>query len=271
MKQIKKRLAVFIIWDAYGDRISSNGFIRYLNNFYEKVLLVVNYSQTLKEYPIESFAKALYGDNPKIKIIKDYQFKILKFFSFLIKFDIFDACYSENNQFTNIRGEVYNKNNKFINNKKISPKIKLDNASLFYTSLGLPKKIRLENFYTKRFPIDYFHKFQKTPYAVICEMYKYQIKRKYISRHLRIVNLHNLSDNIIKLIQLIEAAKEVHLIENSIALLVYHLQYKKLMKLKKINLHLYARKEPERIYSNKNMFSLMLLNPKLGNWNIITK
>jgi hypothetical protein len=102
-------------------------------------------------------------------------------------------------------------------------------------------------------------------------MYKNQINRKYIPKNIKIINLHHLSDNTIKLIQLIESAAEVHLIENSIALLVYHMQFKKLMKLKKINLHLYARKEPERVYTKDNKFIRMLLSPKLKNWNLITR
>jgi hypothetical protein len=269
MKKIRKQLAIFISHDAFGDWISTNGFIRYLNNFYKKVLLLSFDSNPFKENSIEYFVRTLYRDNPNIQIIKNYQFKILKFFSFLIKFDVFDTRNNENSRITNILGKVYNNHNKFIKAKNISVKGKIDNASLFYTSLGLQKKIRLNNFYCRRFEVDYFHKFQKVPYAVICEMYANQINRKYISKHLRIINIHNLSDNIIKLIQLIESAKEVHLIENSIALLVYHMQYKKIMKLKKINLHLYARKEPSRIYSKDNKYSLMLLNPKLNNWKAI--
>jgi hypothetical protein len=271
MKKVRKQFVIFITYDAYGDWISTNGFIRYLNNFYKKVLLLSFNSNPLKENSIEYFVRTLYRDNPNIRIIKQYQYKILKFFSFLIKFDVFDTRYEESNLITNIRGEVYNRHNKFAKTKNISAKEKLDNASLFYTSLGLPKKLRLNNFYCKRFQIDYFHRFQKVPYAVICEMYLNQINRKYISKHLRIINIHNFSDNIIKLIQLIENAEEVHLIENSIALLIYHMQYKKIMKLEKINLHLYARKEPARIYSKDNKFSLMLLNPKLKNWNAIIK
>jgi hypothetical protein len=271
MVKKKRGLAVFVIYDAYGDWLSSNGFIRYLNIFYKKVLLVIDYSQILKKYPTEYFVKTLYRDNKNIKIIKNYQFRVLKFFSFLIKFDIFDVCYNENNLITNKRGEVYNKNNKFIKTKNISVKTKLDNASLYYFSLGLSKKIRLNNFYCRRFEVDYFYKFQKVPYVAICEMYKNQINRKFIPKNIKIINLHNLSDNIIKLIQLIESAKEVHLIENSIALLVYHMQFKKFMKLKKINLHLYARKEPERIYTKDNKFIRMLLSPKLKNWNLITR
>lgn len=267
----KKWLAVFIVYDAYGDWLSSNGFIRYLNNFYQKVLIVIDYSQTLKKYPTEYFVKTLYRDNQNIIIIKNYQFKFLKFFSFLIKFDVFDVCYNESNIITNIRGVVYNKNNKFIKTKNISAKVKLDNATLYYTSLGLSAKVRLNKFYCRRFKIDYFKIFQKKPYIVICEMYKNQINRKYISKNVRVINLHHLSDNIIKLVQLIESAAEVHLIENSIALLVYHMQFKKLMKLKKINLHLYARKEPERIYTKNNKFIKMLLSPKLKNWNLITQ
>jgi len=267
----KKCLAVFFTYDAYGDWLSSNGFIRYLNNFYENVLLVTEYSHTLKKYPTEYFVKTLFRDNQNIRIIKNYQFKFLKFFSFLIKFDIFDVRHHGNNLITNKRGVVYNKNNKFIKTKNISVKVKLDNASLYYTSLGLSAKVRLNNFYCRRFEIDYFQKFQKIPYIVICEMYKNQINRKYIPKNIKIVNLHHLSDNTIKLIQLIESAAEVHLIENSIALLVYHMQFKKLMKLKKINLHLYARKEPERIYTKNNKFIRMLLSPKLKNWNLITR
>jgi len=54
--------------------------------------------------------------------------------------------------------------------------------------------------------------------------------------------------------------------------LIYHLQYKKIMKNVAINMHTYSRKESIRkctSLSNSNLYLDMFLYPKLKNWNFI--
>ena len=108
-------------------------------------------------------------------------------------------------------------------------------------------------------------------YAIICEMENGMIDRKHIKED-KVINLHRLTDNFMHTIKLIENAKEVHLIENSVSLFVYHMQCAGKMDATPINLHAYARKESHRKCDGPNCdnkFLNMLKYPQLENWNFI--
>ena len=85
-----------------------------------------------------------------------------------------------------------------------------------------------------------------------------------------LINIEYLSE-VYDICKIIENAEECHLIENSNALFIYHLQYKNLIKNNKIYLHAYARTEPHRICRKNlnNVYIDMFLQPKLDNWEII--
>jgi hypothetical protein len=70
----------------------------------------------------------------------------------------------------------------------------------------------------------------------------------------------------------IENSDDIHLIENTVSLFVYHMQAAFLLKNFKVNLHAYARKETHRKCVGSecnNIFLNMLLLPKLENWEFI--
>jgi len=87
-----------------------------------------------------------------------------------------------------------------------------------------------------------------------------------------VVNLHRLTDNFMHTLKIIENASDVHLIENSISLFVYHMQHIMKMDLVDVSLHTYARQEPHRKCESPdsdNIFLNMLKCPQLSNWKFI--
>lgn len=169
------------------------------------------------------------------------------------------------------------------------PRIKnSDMISEFYNKLGFPDEIKYKCFNFFRNEEDENNLIKKlnlpSSYAVVCEYDKHPnqqgnvlnlstklaifdsnntISRKFIKSDY-IVNLHMLSEKYFDLIKLIENAEEVHLIENSLSMLVYFLQLSGRMEKIPINFHTYYRKEESRKDNYKSY-----MNPKLDNWTFI--
>jgi hypothetical protein len=287
-------------YDAYGDWLSYNGIIRFLLQYYDYIYIITTYIDYVKE---------MYRDSNKIIIVREiklnpynsYLFEYNKNIPKLINIDSnvdeLSLCIWDKNPIKKI-----NSTNKFFNNiNRIGKFFKIDcidiknppeilskpdllkensldyenNSTAFYLANGIPKHIKFDYFYYQRNLDDeelLYNKLSLTnkEYIVICEYGDNLIDRKYITNK-HIINLHNIS-KFFDVIKVIENASEVHLIENAVALYVYHMQTKNLMNNIKINLHTYARKEPARILTNNvksNIYLDMLLQPKLPNWNII--
>lgn len=250
---------VFVIYDAFGDWISSNGMIRHLSQFYDEVYLV-------HDTPVVvPFTSHMFRDNGKIIPVEgviDPGYDC----------DVIDVRVGEIYSNPGNNGNYFNKINKFGKEFFVST----DNASSFYTELGIDPKLRISKFnYERDLEIeDNLYKSLDLPssYSVICEIEENMIDRKYISG--KTINLHNLTDNFLNVSKIIENANEIHLVENSISLFVYHMQSVNKMKDVPINLHAYARKEPHRRCDGPecdNKFLNMLKCPKLENWNFIWK
>lgn len=162
-----------------------------------------------------------------------------------------------------------------------------DNCSYwFYNCNGMPHDIKYKNFMFNRLYEDENKLFDSlnidSDYVAICEYsspYNIEdqtlnpienlIDRKYLNDKDRIINLHNLSAKYLDILKVVENAKEVHLIENSVALFIYFMQISGRMKKVPIKLHAYARKEIKRDYKINPHFLNMFLNPKLDNWEFI--
>jgi hypothetical protein len=167
------------------------------------------------------------------------------------------------------------------------PHGKHDNCSFwFYNSNGLPHEIKYKNFMFERLYEDENELFDSlninSDYVAICE-YKSEyniedqtsepvenlIDRKYLNQQDRFINLHNLSSKYLDILKVVENAKEVHLIENSVALFVYFMQLSGRMKKFPVKLHAYARREKKRDYKVNPQFLNMFLTPKIDNWEFI--
>lgn len=252
---------IFIGYDAIGDYISYNGMIRFLADKYDNVIIVTTYN---------NFVSLLFRDNQKIKNINFYDYNEL--IRNQNNFDIIDVRIGEKYfKPYNVNGIFYDKDNKI---GKLTDQCVNDNASSFYSSLGLPIEMRIENFHFERLINEedtLYKSIIGSTYSVICEYTGCYINKDYINNK-NCINLHRLSPNMLDIIKIIENAEEVHLVENSIALLVYHMQSLNLMKNIKVNLHAYSRKENHRLCNSENcnnFYLNMLLYPKLKNWNFI--
>jgi hypothetical protein len=253
----------FIGYDAIGDYISYNGMIRSLSEYYDKVTVVTNYGD---------FVRLSFRDNDKITNISyNSYYELINKDEY---FDIIDARVWEDYGKPPIKGNYYDRNNKFGD---LCEQVVNDNASSFYSILGFPISNRINKYYLQRLDeqennLMNKHHLINTEYSVICEYGINNINRKYVEKE-NIVNLHMISNDMLDIVKIVENANDIHLIENSVALLIYHLQSKNLMKKVNVNLHAYSRKDvPYRVCNgdDKNNFYInMLLSPRLENWNII--
>lgn len=249
-------------YDAFGDWISINGLPRYLikEHSYEKVYLV------LEQESSRNFVNFLYEDDSRINIIMHRDFE-----NVCTTEDVIDTRYNESYPVVGT-GNYWSYQNPFgdyIHNGEAS------NSDNFYVKLGIDNKIKNEYFFFSRkidLENDLFNKQDLSePYSIVCEYGEHLIDKKYL-KYSKIVNLHCISPNFVDTLKILENSDDVHLIENSVALFVYHLQAANLLKKFKVHLHAYARKEPHRRCSGEgcdNLYLNMLLLPKLDNWEII--
>ncbi len=250
-------------YDAFGDWVSINGLVRYLiqHYHYKKVYLVLEYNETRK-----NFVELLYGDNPKISTIMDHEFE-----SICINEDVIDTRVNE--YYSRVgSGNYWSNHNTLEDYKHIGPTSNSDN---FYIKLGINSEVKNKYFFFSR-KVDLEEKLFDSlnltePYSVICDYDENLIDRKYL-KYSKVVNLHNISPNLVDVLKILENSDDIHLIENTVSLFVYHMQAAFLLKNFKVNLHAYARKETHRKCVGSecnNIFLNMLLLPKLENWEFI--
>lgn len=249
---------VFIIYDAFGDWISANGMIRHLSKQYQKVYLI-------HDTPVVvPFTQNMFKDNVNIVPVQGMNIPHSDY-------DVIDLRIHEIYSSPGGSGVYFNKMNKFGTESFSST----DNASSFYCELGLNPKMRVKEFYYERDleKEDELYQSLNLPsnYSVVCEMNEGMIDKKYVKEE-HIVNLHRLTDNFMHTLKVIENANDIHLIENSISLFVYHMQHISQMKPVDIYLHTYARQEPHRRCTSPdsdNVYLNMLKCPKLLNWSFV--
>ena len=251
-------------YDAFGDWVSINGLIRYVmdQRHYDKVYLVLEHNDKRK-----NFVKLLYGDEPKIHTVMDRQLNE----ECTIRDDIIDLRYNESYH-RSVSLNYWCKHNKFGDHKHFG---KASNSDNFYIHLGIDPKIKNERFFFSRLydlEEELFASLNiDEPYSVVCDYGENLIDRKYV-KHKKIINLHNISPNLVDVLKILENSDDIHLIENTIGLFVYHLQCANLLDRFDVNLHAYARKESHRKCDGpdcNNPYLNMLLLPKLDNWEVV--
>lgn len=276
-------------YTGYGDWISLCGLVRFLCSKYDEVNIIID----LFYY---DFIKNLYKDENKINLVSlEYFVKYIENNDDYDYLDLLVSNFSENikeNHFNTINQIGVKFGFPFI---KINPKwflvdgypanynrnikkILENNASSFYASAGIPKEYRVDKFDYVRDHDDENNFFQSLnlpeKYIVVSEYDINIINRKYIkNKNLPIININNLSKKYWDIIKVLEKAEEVHLLENSTSLMVYHLQYKNIMEKVPVDFHTYARRDdPGRKCISEevsNIFMDMVMCPKLKNWNFI--
>lgn len=267
---------VFIGYDAIGDHLTNSGMVRYLLEKYKTIYVVTNRCLPL----VKNLFK---DDNRIIPIISEHLIDMMD-----PNFDIIDVRVWEkyppnpfNPKVIEHNGIYYDSSNKIGN---IAEEWVNDNASSFYYFMGLPSDIRLKKFFFQRSHEEENELFtkldlQEKEYVVICEFENCLINKNHINPNDKIVNVHNIS-HFFDIIKVVEKAKEVHFVENSISLFTYYLQMSNLMDKVNINIHSYCRKEPYRLVEKElhmkklqnrmsNFIFNMMMYPKLDNWNIV--
>ena len=250
-------------YDAFGDWVSANGLIRHLieEQSYDKVYLVLEYNESRKH-----FINMLYGDDARITTIMDTQVDN----ACTLNDDVVDLRF-ENNPRTRSHNHWCNQNpyGNHIHTGEES------NSDKFYTRLGIDPKIKNDKFFFSRkhdLEEELFSSLDvEEPYSVVCDYGENLIDRKYV-KHKKIINLHNISPNLVDVLKILENSDDIHLIENTVGLFVYHLQSANLLDRFNVNLHAYARKESHRKCDGpdcNNPYLNMLLLPKLDNWEVV--
>ena len=251
-------------YDAFGDWVSINGLVRYLiqQYHYKKVYLVLEYNETRK-----NFVNFLYGDDSKIQTIMDHQFESIC----NADYDVIDTRVNEWHPKVLSRS-YWSADNPLENYVHSGPASNSDN---FYLKLGIDPIIKNKYFFFSRkkdLENNLFNSLElKEPYSVVCDYGENLIDRKHV-KHSKVVNLHNISPNLVDILKILENSDDIHLIENTVSLFVYHLQAANLLDPFKVHLHAYARKEAHRSCDGpdcNNRFLNMLLLPKLENWEFI--
>jgi hypothetical protein len=254
-----------------------NGLIRFIleKKEYEKSYLVLedggDFNRDHSEY--KKLRELMYHDDPRITAISETEYHNLCASG--TNFDIVDTRHPGEAGSRNPphNGKTYSCYNPIFESQNVS----VDEAenTKYYTHHNVNKEVKLEYFYFQRkvdLEEDLYNKIVvQNPYSVICEYGDNLIDKKYL-KYDKIINLHNISPIFFDVIKIIEESDDIHLIENSISLFVYHMQYKNLMKLNKINLHTYSRKESHRSCNGpncNNKFLNMIMNPPLQNWEFI--
>ncbi len=194
----------FIGYDAIGDYISNNGMIRFLLEKYKRVFVVTDLCS--------SFVQSLFHDNKNIipvGFIEYYDNCLTK-----ESFDIIDTRVGELYYHDgNYNGSYFNKLRKIGTalNIDIGEQEIPDNASQFYVHMGLPRSMRIDNFYFERLVDDENNLFEslklESDYAAICDYDSFLINKKYINNN-SIVNLHRLSSNFVDTLKLSKMQKK---------------------------------------------------------------
>ena len=260
---------------AYGDYFSYNGLINLLCEYYNKIIYIV--------HDIDFCKKMYYGN---LKVILDGPYNIEKIINNDNKIDILNLEVWTNNEniYKNIHnGNYYDNKNKLgaILNFNIDETID-SNSEGFYVFTGIPKNIRIDKFkcyrdienenilynrIIKKYDIG-----ENEKYILICEYDDNLINKTYINTEYKIINLHKLSENMLFLLKLIEKSHEIHLIENSIGLMIYMFHISNNLNYSNnVFFHTYSRKDRSTNYPSYNSLVKMFLYPKLDNWTLIDK
>lgn len=281
---------------AYGDLMIVNGIVNFLTNFYDQIILFMDYNFENKQ---KVYSK-LFGHNSKVTLMSYDYFMIngsnfnhskdeVDFLYFLQPEHWASSCQMGDTLLvergyticgTDFLKRITPKNifSSFINpigdhlnlryDESKYIKYILDDVGCLSLRSKIPTEVLHNNFNYERCYEDEDKLFNSLnlpdEYSVICEYGDYKVNRDYITCD-HIINLHKLS-NYFDIVKVIEEATEIHLIPNSISAFIYFLQVTFKIKKKKVFYNMNARIEDDFVtvfYNN------LVSNPKLNNWSFI--
>ena len=263
---------IFLSYTPNGDCLSLNGMIRFLLKFYKKIFYrVPNPTQ-------QQYLRVLYNDISDNRIILYNDDEIQQIINSDI--NILNQMYPE----CELYKTEQNKSNYFNRHNPISkilglpdltkqePPYLLSNSTTFYfTNCGIDPDYCITNFYYRRnkeIENQVYEQVLKLhgltnndKYIIVSLMPNIKLNTNYIeNKNLKFINICFLVDMPLYLIKLLENAEEIHVVEHSNALMMYHLHASKnFFYKKKIFMHYYAR--------NRTKFLIdMYKYPILPNW-----
>jgi len=277
---------IFLGWNAYGDFLSYNGMIRFLLNYFDKIYIKAdnNFLDYLNDLYNDILDRVIFVSiDDVINIASNKKTPVLNLIQY-VDFDENGVTSIVNaDKFQNISlksivpSELYfNGDNKISGFLNLGPEYTnsnldyIDNASNFYTNVGLNPEIRYNYFYYNRLINDEDNLYKELlvknnisveeDYIVICDTDTNKIRDEY--KNIKYVNINFCTNHPLRLITLLENAKEIHLIDNSNVLFLYYLQMSGLKKFNNVTIHIYSRNRFEYYYK-------MFMNPKIESWKII--
>ncbi len=247
------RNLVFIGYPAYGDFLSCNGMIRHLVKFYNRIQFLI-YNEDHRRY-----LSVLFQDiTDKVHFCVDVY--INKNTSDIV--NITSLMYVNMFRDRVPPNRYFDKNNPFPfpGIMQLNEEYNDNNASAFYMNIGLSPDLRLYNFFFVR---NYDSEIQTMDkhYIIRNDYDNYQMTG--ISQEKKNINIHFLCESPFDLLSLFENADEIHLIENSLLLMIYHMEYSRITQIKcPIFIHVYSRNRTERLLN-------MMKQPQLPNWHFL--
>lgn len=284
---MKKESLIFLGWNAYGDFLSYNGMIRFLLNYFDKVYIKAdsNFLDYLNDLYNDVLDRVIFISNDEVinLISQNKNMVVLNTIQYVDFNELGVTSKVNTDKFNNISLKSITSDELYFNgDNKISTFLNLefehtnsnldyiDNASNFYTNIGLNPEIRYKYFYYNRLINDEDNLYKELlvknnisveeDYIVICDTDTNKIRDEY--KNIKYVNIDFCTNRPLQLITLLENAKEIHLIDNSNVLFLYYLQMAVLTKFDNVTIHIYSRNRFEYYYK-------MFMNPKIESWKII--
>lgn len=283
---MRRESLIFLGWNAYGDFLSYNGMIRFLLNYFDKIYIKAdnNFLDYLNDLYNDVLDRVIFVSiDDVINIASNKKTPVLNLIQY-VDFDENGVTSIVNaDKFQNISLKIivpselyFNGDNKISGLLNLGPEYTnsnldyIDNASNFYTNVGLNPEIRYNYFYYNRLINDEDNLYKELlvknnisveeDYIVICDTDTNKIRDEY--KNIKYVNINFCTNHPLRLITLLENAKEIHLIDNSNVLFLYYLQMSGLKKFNNVTIHIYSRNRFEYYYK-------MFMNPKIESWKII--
>lgn len=272
----------YIAWNASGDFIHFFGLIRYLTKYYEKIHFYIKDDKNKDNYM--KCVEYLYNDIlDKIIFFSRYPIKYVRKHTnkndhTIILWNMFGSSAFNNIVILNSNGKYFdlNNNNEYHNifNFNVDEENKsheqLTGQHLnIYNAIGLNYNVAYKYFNIKRdFEIEnniyndimFKYKIIDNKYSIICNDGK--IKMKYLNDNKIYIDINYITPIPYHLIKLFENAEELHLIENSHTLFIYHLYNSGMVKIKNVKIHFYTRTSATRRKGYANNY----LYPKINEW-----
>jgi hypothetical protein len=260
-----KRL-VFIPCSGYGDLFGNNGMVHYFANIYDHIEYIIQVNPQdipLGESMHHDLLHKIRFCQPSEVIIDDNT-DIVNVSVSRDRDDMFkdrvclERYYDFHHHYPIVQDDSpYN--------------VYYNNASRFYTEIGLPQSFRLTKFNYVRRPdletktrndiLTKFNIMEGESYIIRTDYEPHIFYEDKIQSNKKQININNIHHDPLQLLLLIESSDEIHVLENSLALMIYHAQFSNIIKKVPVYFHEYCRKRYQ-IYQD------MLKHPVLDNWTI---